>query len=138
MLIETNKYPYSIVSSDIKVSAIPIYEIERSEPHDGQFFWSYTITIENKGKDTVQLQSRSWVITDDQGKQIKVSGEGVLGVKPIIEPGDTFTYQSGTHLDRPSGIMQGRYEIWNDKGQKFHIAIPAFSLDLPDIEKQIN
>ena len=123
--------PYSAVTRQIKVTVRPVYLDDQSAPADSHFVWAYHVTIENLGKETVQLRSRHWRITDARGELHEVSGPGVIGEQPTLEPGDTYEYTSGTPLATPSGIMTGTYHMENERGESFDIQIPAFSLDSP-------
>ncbi len=87
--------------------------------------------IENLGGETAQLISRHWRITDAKGEVHEVRGPGVVGEQPTLEPGDFFEYTSGTPLATPSGIMQGSYQMENERGETFDVQIPPFSLDSP-------
>jgi ApaG protein len=90
------------------------------------------VRIENHGRDTVKLLSRYWRITDARGRTEEVRGAGVVGEQPMLVPGQAFEYQSWTPLATPSGIMTGSYEMENSgSGERFDVAIPAFSLDSP-------
>ena len=95
------------------------------------FVWAYQVKIENHGPATVQLQERYWRITDANGLVQEVRGSGVVGEQPILEPGETFEYTSGTPLNTPSGIMVGSYSMQTNQGDQFDVDIPAFSLDSP-------
>lgn len=86
---------YERVTHDIRVAVKPAYLEDQSEPDEGKFLWSYTITIENRGKETVQLISRYWHITDAIGRVQEVRGPGVVGAQPVLEPGQSFEYTSG-------------------------------------------
>ena len=86
----------------------------------------------------VQLRSRHWRITDANGHTEEVRGAGVVGKQPVLKPGDTFSYTSGCPLSTSSGIMVGSYQMQNIEGELFSIAIPAFSLDVPDQQKVVN
>jgi len=86
----------------------------------------------------VQLLARYWRITDSLGNVQEVRGEGVVGEQPVLEPGESFEYTSGTPLPTPSGIMVGTYQMETDTGERFDIAVPAFSLDSPHQESQIH
>ena len=86
----------------------------------------------------MQLNSRHWQITDANGRTEEVRGAGVVGKQPVLRPGEAFSYTSGCPLSTPSGIMVGSYQMQNDKGDRFSIAIPAFSLDLPDVRRTVN
>ncbi len=122
---------YDRTTRSILVTAKPIYLENESEPDDGRFFWAYTISIENRGQETVQLLTRHWQITDALGNKQEVRGDGVIGEQPVLEPGESFEYTSGTPLSTPTGFMVGSYNMQNESGERFDIAIPAFSLDSP-------
>jgi ApaG protein len=116
----------------VKVTAVPMYLVEQSEPEEDHFVWAYTIHIENHGECTVQLISRYWHITDALGQVQEVNGAGVVGEQPVLEPGEVYQYTSGVVLPTSSGIMDGYYEMENlSSGERFHVVIPAFSLDSP-------
>ena len=119
------------MTHDISVSVEPLYLEDKSDPGDGRYVWAYRVRIENKGRDTVQLMSRHWRITDGAGTTQEVRGDGVVGEQPVLGPGGVFEYTSGTPLPTPSGFMAGAYEMVSAKGAKFAVEIPAFSLDSP-------
>jgi ApaG protein len=123
--------PYSATTRHIRVTVRPVYLDDQSAPGDNHFVWAYHVTIENMGSETVQLLGRHWRITDARGELHEVRGPGVIGEQPVLEPGDTFEYTSGTPLATPSGIMAGEYHMENERGESFDIEIPAFSLDSP-------
>lgn len=122
---------FSKTTHDITVTAEPQFLPEHSEPMDDHFVWAYTIKVENRGAETVQLLNRYWRITDDLGQTQEVQGAGVIGEQPVLKPGETFRYTSGTALTTPSGLMFGKYEMETPVGERFEIDIPAFSLDSP-------
>lgn len=125
-------------TGDIVVSVEPSYLPQESDPEVGRYVWSYRVLIENNGGVTVQLLTRSWLITDGNGIQREVSGPGVVGVQPTIKPGQRFSYTSGCPLTTPSGIMAGTYRMVDETGRLFDVAVPAFSLDLPDTTRVLN
>jgi len=86
----------------------------------------------------VRLRSRHWRITDANGKIEEVRGAGVVGKQPVLKPGESFAYTSGCPLTTPSGIMVGTYQMQNESGETFSIAIPAFSLDVPNATRTMN
>lgn len=122
---------FSKVTQDIKVSVIPSFLEEYSEPSEEHYVWAYTIQVENLGDKQVQLLNRHWVITDAIGHTEEVRGPGVVGEQPVLKPGEGFRYTSGTSLHTPSGIMAGTYEMTDNNGNHFPIEVPAFSLDSP-------
>ncbi|MBL6936168.1 MAG: Co2+/Mg2+ efflux protein ApaG [Alphaproteobacteria bacterium] len=129
---------YRKITHSIAVTVTPIYLEEQSEPEDNQYIWAYHVQIENKSAQTVQLISRHWQITDSNGCVKEVRGDGVIGEQPVLHPGETFEYTSGTPLPTPSGIMLGSYQMVGEDGENFDITIPAFSLDLPDEERRLH
>jgi ApaG protein len=129
---------YEAVTRDIRVRVTPAYMEDQSTPDENYFFWMYTVVIENDGDQPVQLRSRVWQITDAEGNTEQVRGPGVVGQTPIIPPGESFTYTSGCPLRTPQGIMVGSYQMVNDEGDIFNVAIPAFSLDSPFVTRNLN
>lgn len=129
---------YHATTHAIRVSVETTFIDERSAPEDSQYFWAYTVEIANLGQESVQLRSRHWRITDSLGQTQEVQGPGVVGQEPVIEPGDTFSYTSGTPLNTSSGIMMGSYGMEGPNGEPFDIEIPAFSLDCPHVAQVVN
>ena len=129
---------YSATTKAIRVSVKPIFLDDQSTPSEDHYVWAYQVTIENTGSHTVQLINRHWQITDAQGRMQEVKGEGVVGEQPRLGPGQLFEYTSGTPLTTPSGLMMGSYEMEDERGQRFDIDIPPFSLDSPYQARQLN
>ncbi len=129
---------YRATTRQIEVIVEPQFLPERSAPEKQQFFWAYTIVIVNTGGETVQLKTRHWIITDGAGRSQEVRGEGVIGEQPVLAPGERFEYTSGVPLTTASGFMTGRYQMVNDRGERFEIDIPLFSLDSPDTKRTLN
>lgn len=134
----TDDIPYEQVTHGVRIRVSPEYSEEQSSPEESYFFWIYTIEITNESERSVQLKSRIWRITDAYGKTDEVRGPGVIGQKPVIPPGQSFTYSSGCPLSTPSGIMVGSYQMVDEDGRLFDVAIPAFSLDSPYATRSVN
>ena len=128
----------SATTGGITVSVETAYIEKDSDPDNQYFVWAYRIKIENNSANTVQLMSRHWKITDALGRQQEVKGAGVVGEQPVLSPGASFSYSSGTPLQTPSGFMRGTYAMRADNGREFDIEIPAFSLDCPHDEAQLH
>ena len=123
---------YAQTTRDVSVSVRAFFLADQSRPDESHFVWAYRVKIENHGGEPVQLLRRSWRITDARGRIQHVQGAGVVGEQPLLEPGETFEYTSGTPLDTPSGFMVGTYHmVVPSSGETFDVAIPAFSLDSP-------
>lgn len=129
---------YRETTRSIQVSVTPSYLEEQSSPENRHYVWAYQVQIENLGSETVQLLNRYWKITDAFGGVQEVEGPGVVGEQPVLPPGESFSYTSGCPLQTPSGIMQGRYEMQTETGERFWVAIPAFSLDSPHQPVRLN
>jgi ApaG protein len=126
-----DRKPYTAITRSIAVSVETTYLEADSSPGNAQYFWAYRVTIENQGRETVQLLSRHWMISNARGELTEVKGSGVVGEQPLLKPGDKFVYTSGAPLNTPSGMMGGSYLMETDRGERFDIEIPTFSLDRP-------
>jgi len=123
---------------DVVVRVEPEFLHEQSSPADDRFIWAYTIEIENQSHEDMQVVERFWQITDRNGQVQEVRGEGVVGEKPNLKPGEIFRYTSGAPLTAPSGVMLGTYQMQTPGGERFDVEIPAFSLDSPFDARSIN
>ena len=94
---------YSETTNSILVTVKPFFLDDQSSPRENRFVWAYQVRIENKGPVTVQLRRRHWRITDSLGRTQEVRGDGVVGEQPVLQPGESFEYTSGTPLTTPSG-----------------------------------
>lgn len=118
---------------DIRIEVATKYIVEQSEPDVGMYVFAYTITIENIGDVPARLLSRHWIITDANGKVQEVTGSGVVGEQPHLNPGESFRYSSGAILETPVGAMQGSYRMQADNGTRFEAPIPPFTLAVPGV-----
>lgn len=122
----------SQITRGIKISVLTTFEGTYFKNHKIHFAFSYEITIENQGKDSVQLISRHWEIFDSLNDIETVDGEGVIGKKPVLKPGDTHTYNSGCLLSSPFGSMKGHFNMINfTTTNNFRVAVPSFKLSAP-------
>ena len=120
-------------SNRIRVDVTTNYVEDQSNPADGRYVFSYTITIRNEGAKPARLMARHWLITDANGKVQEVVGEGVVGEQPHLQPGQGFRYSSGAILETPVGSMQGRYRMLADDGEQFDAPIAPFRLAMPGV-----
>lgn len=112
-----------------EVSVTPQYQPEHSAPEAGVFHFAYTITIHNRGDVPAQLIARHWLIKDARGAMQEVKGLGVVGQQPLLEPGESFQYQSQCRLPTAQGSMEGSYFCITEDAETFECAIPRFVLD---------
>src|ERR1700727_619136 len=138
LLFMANRIPYKAITRGISVSVVPTYLEADSSPSNSQYLWAYHVTVENQGRETVQLLSRHWMITNARGELTEVKGSGVIGKQPFLKPGESHAYSSGAILNTPSGMMGGSYQMENDRGERFDIEIPTFSLDCPNEDVLLN
>jgi ApaG protein len=120
------------VTKGIKITVETSFEGTFYKNYKMQYAFGYKVTIENQSKDSVQLHAREWTILDSLNNIETVTGEGVIGKKPVLKPGETHTYSSGCLLTSPFGAMYGHYNMVNfTTTKKFNVAIPAFKLSAP-------
>lgn len=120
------------VSNGIKITTRVKFKEEYSEPDKNYFVFFYRITVENFNDFEVQLLRRHWDIFDSNGIKTVVDGEGVVGEKPVLAPGELFSYESACNLESGIGRMKGHYEFMRtESGDLFHAEIPEFVLEVP-------
>lgn len=120
------------VTSGIKISVETTFEGTFYKNYKVHFAFGYKVTIENQSKDSVQLNSRYWRVLDALNNVEIIEGEGVIGKKPVLKPGESHTYTSGCLLTSPFGAMQGHYNMVNfTNTNKFKVIIPTFKLSAP-------
>lgn len=115
----------------VAVSVTTRFLPEQSQPEQNRFAFSYTVTIRNEGELPAKLVSRHWVITDGDGHVQEVRGAGVVGQQPLIEPGASHVYSSGTVMATRVGTMQGSYHMVAEDGKRFDAEIAPFRLAVP-------
>lgn len=122
-------------NSDFKIQVVALVKhlAEQSDEAENRYVFSYTITLTNNGNSTVQLMSRHWIITDGNNQVQEVRGQGVVGEQPVIKPGQSFGYTSGTVMATPVGTMSGSYQMVSEDGTKFEAPIPQFVLSVPRV-----
>jgi ApaG protein len=118
---------------DITVAVKSTYLAEHSDPARRQYVFAYTITITNTGEVAAQLISRHWIITDSEQQVQEVKGLGVVGQQPLLQPGESFEYTSGTSLTTAVGTMRGTYQMVAGDGKTFDAQIPLFTLSMPRV-----
>lgn len=129
----------NIENAQIKVTAVPSYQGKGVTINDAFSVWSYNIFIENQGQYPIMILRRYWKVIDEMGLVKEITGDGVVGKKPVINPGESFEYTSFTNMNTSSGVMLGKYYVLNiDSGEEIEIEIPAFSLDTPAEKVTIN
>jgi len=119
------------ITNGVKVEVAARFLEERSNPHSNKFIFAYTVTITNTEASAVQLISRKWIITDADGDVETVEGPGVVGEKPVLQPGQSFEYTSFCPLETPFGSMEGHYNMVGADGQHFEARIAPFGLAIP-------
>jgi ApaG protein len=122
----------SIITEGVQVSVETYYQQDYSNPMLSEFMFAYRIILENYNPFPVQLQRRHWYIFDSNGTYREVEGEGVVGVQPVLQPGEKYQYVSGCNLRTEMGRMHGTYQMENlDTRQLFTVSIPSFEMIVP-------
>ena len=117
----------------IEVTARVRYLAEQSDEAENRFVFAYTIKVSNQGEQAVKLIARHWLITDANQHVQAVNGKGVVGEQPVINPGQSFEYTSGTVLATQVGTMSGSYQMSLDEGTEFTVPVPQFVLSVPRV-----
>lgn len=120
-------------SHQIEVNVNATFVSERSDVNNNLYYFSYHVSIKNKGSQAAQLISRHWVITAADGETNEVKGLGVIGEQPLIEPNEEYTYASNTVFEVPSGTMHGTYQMVAEDGTQFEVDIPLFTCNMPRV-----
>ena len=120
--------PYVAITDDIAVTVRPVYLDGQSDVLARRFVFGYFVRIENRGSVDVQLLRRHWTISDSDGRVQEVEGEGVVGHKPVIAPGESHEYNSFCTIETFEGSMEGTYLMERERGTRFRVAIPRFDL----------
>ena len=123
---QANHYECSVT---VEVTFIP----EQSDIEHNRYAFAYHVTITNIGNMSAQLISRHWIIAEANGEQQEVKGLGVVGEQPLLNPGESYQYTSGTVINTPMGEMHGSYQMVAEDGTKFDAIIPAFALNMPRV-----
>ena len=124
----------SQISKGVKICVEVFYQSDYSNPVNHEFMFAYRITIENNNNFEIQLLRRYWFIQDSTGDKKEVEGEGVVGVQPVIPPGESFQYVSGCNIKSEIGRMAGYYIVQNMNNRlEFKVDIPAFDMTAPNI-----
>lgn len=118
---------------EFSVSVETAFVADQSDVDQNRYVFSYNITITNTGTVPAQLISRHWVITDAGGTVQEVRGLGVVGVQPLLKPGEQFEYSSGTVINTPVGTMHGSYHMTAEDGTQFDTEIAPFTLSMPRV-----
>jgi len=122
----------SKISEGVQISVETFYQSDYSNPTNHEFMFAYRITLENHNNFAVQLLRRQWYIFDSNGENREVEGEGVVGVQPVLQPGEQFQYVSGCNLKTEMGKMHGYYTMENQNSKaQFSVKIPAFEMIVP-------
>ena len=123
-MVEDKKYEINVI---VRTSYLP----EQSDETLDRYVFAYTITIANTGMVAAQLISRHWIIADGGNDVQEVRGLGVVGEQPLLKPGDSFEYTSGTAISSPVGSMKGSYQMVAEDGLRFDASIPEVTLSVP-------
>lgn len=122
---------YMNENHNINITADAFFVENESDVTQNRYIFAYTITITNNGKRDAQLLKRHWILTNANGKVDEISGEGVVGLKPLIHAGEGFRYTSSALLETDVGIMQGYYTFRDEQGEMFNAEIEPFTLSIP-------
>ena len=122
---------YEKATEGIRVRVEPYFSLAESSPAEGTFVFTYHVEVANEGAVAAQLLFRHWLIHDATGEDTEVDGEGVVGIQPHLDPGESHRYQSFCVLRSPSGYMEGYYTFERAGGGRFRVDVPRFDFTAP-------
>ena len=123
----------SMQDCSISVAVQSDYVEERSDAAGDHYFFAYTVTIVNNGTEAAKLLSRHWIISDSNGRSQEIRGDGVVGERPELAPGEAFRYTSAAVIETPRGTMHGSYQMRAASGRQFDAQIAPFSLSASSV-----
>ena len=100
------------------------------QPHKPHCF-IYFITIHNDSDRPVTIQRRKWVVLEEGGQTLVVEGDGVVGKKPTIQPGESFSYNSFHLTASRVSSAKGSYLAEDADGAPVVALIPEFTMTVP-------
>ena len=117
------------ITKGIKISIETEFEGTFYKDDCIHYAFSYEVVIENQSPEVAQLIARKWNIMEALNENEIVIGEGVVGEKPVLIPGERHTYTSGCVLKSQFGAMKGSYLMVNlSNSKQFKVTIPTFKL----------
>lgn len=90
----------------------------------------YFLTIKNETNHTVHLFGRKWILEYSDGSTRVIEGDGIVGKKPTIGPGDHFSYNS-FHLSDQSALAMGSFFGRDENDRPIFTRTPPMDLHLP-------
>lgn len=128
-----------LYDKDVRVTVNSTYQGRAVSAHDSYMVWSYDVVIENHTESPIQVISRYWQLIDANGILKEVTGQGVVGMQPIINPGQSYGYTSFANIRTSCGMVLGKYYVRNiETHEEFVVEIPAFSLDSPEEKQRVH
>ena len=115
----------------IRIQVQSQYLPSQSSPRDAQYRFQYHVRVSNLSKETAQLISREWIVTNAEGEEQRYNGAGVVGEQPVLPPGTSFEYTSFCDLKTAVGSMHGSYQMVTANGERFDAMIDPFTLAVP-------
>jgi len=108
--------------------------VYRFDPDNAVFgrphIFIYFITIRNNSQETVTLLGRRWVIQGRDGRTHIVEGDGIVGEKPKLRPGQSHSFSS-FHMLSAGGVANGSFHGVDCKGRHVMLPIPPFVMQVP-------
>ncbi|MEO0478989.1 MAG: Co2+/Mg2+ efflux protein ApaG [Planctomycetota bacterium] len=130
------------MTNGVRVLAAAEYTARESDPERPLHMFVYRVRLTNESDRVVRLESRHWVIVDGNGERRDVHGPGVVSEYPMLEPGQSFQYESRCPLTTAWGTMEGNYRFVDlsfPEPRPFDVAVGRFFLapSVPSIIEQL-
>ena len=108
-----------------------VYQPDMATPEDRPHCFAYFITIQNDSDITVTIKGRKWVVNEADGNKTVVEGDGVVGMFPELESGESFDYHSFHLFSGDWAVATGSYIGVDANGRSVITRIPEFRMDVP-------
>lgn len=128
------------MAKPIKASEVPgltvrlddlVYQTGLHLPKDAPHGFVYFLTIENHSDREVTLLRRKWVVEKADGKKLVIEGDGIVGERPCLEPGQEFSYNS-FHVTGQNAVAYGSFHGVDSSDNPIFVRIPSLEMNIPE------
>jgi len=113
----------------VRITVIPFYLGVKAVQNSCDYWWRYSIRIENLGQNPIKIKERHWQIVSN-GSVKTVKGRGVTGKEPVLTRDQpVFQFSSHISIQSSNGTVWGTFRVEEDDGNQFDAIIPAFALE---------
>lgn len=123
--------PIELPGLSVTLDKLVYRHLSPEETEGREHAFIYFLSIHNESPVAVTIKGRKWVVTHDDGTQLVVEGDGVVGETPMIPPGDKFSYNSWHALPTRTAVATGAFLGVDGDGRRVFVRIPEFQMSAP-------